>query len=130
MFCSNCGTPVDVAAAAAAEGEMTDAMAQVEITRINRAADVKIAQINAGTVRELADVDQAAELARAEGEVDGMENVLDTMAGDPPAENGPPIVVEQPAEPAEPEPVADMLPPPVEPTEPTDTGDAKASGFW
>src|SRR6185437_937860 len=114
MFCSNCGTPVDVAAAAAAEGEMTDAMAQVEITRINRAADVKIAQINAGTVRELADVDQAAELARAEGEVDGMENVLDTMAGDPPAENGPPIVVEQP----------------VEPTEPTDTGDAKASGFW
>ena len=131
MFCANCGAEVLGAGAAAAEaGEMTDATARVEIVRLETKRDIEVARITAGTVRELADVETAAELAHAEGEVDGMEAVLDTMAGDPPAADGPPIVVDAPADPPSADPV-DMLPPVVDPpTDPADSGESKSAGFW
>jgi hypothetical protein len=128
MFCPECGTDhhvADRAAEAAADREVT-------LAKIAADRDIKIAQIGAHSAAELAETDNALEVARAAGKVEGMETVIESGAGDGQAdelgEPGEPIVVETPA--AEPEPAAAELEPPIVETSSPSSSPSSSSGWW
>lgn len=108
-------------AEAATEVAETTAAADVEIAKVEAERDVELAKIDV----EREEVWQESRVARLEGEIAGMREVLERIAPPEPepAEPVEPVVVEPPAEP-EPEPVA----PAPEPA-PQPKGKKKA-GFW
>ncbi len=123
-FCPECG-----AAAAVADDAAAAVSAEVEIARINANRDIKLAQINAGVVKEVAETEAAAEVAHADGVVDGIDKVLDAVGGD--QGDGPPIVL-PPAEPEaepEPEPEPELPLPPVADT-PEPEPNNRGGGWW
>jgi hypothetical protein len=93
--------------------------AEVEIARINAKRDVDLAKINAGVAEHVSEVDQAAELAHAEGEADGLREALEP-------EPAPEIHVDAPEPEPIPEEVPDAAPPPAESSEPSEH---KHSGY-
>lgn len=130
MFCSECGIDHHVAdrqAEAAADREVT--LAKIQADR-----DIKIAQITANSAAALAETDNALEVARAEGQVEGMETVIQSGAVEgqapEPGEPGEPIVVTAP----DPEPVAepepDFMPPMAESTSRPASSRSGSSGWW
>jgi hypothetical protein len=96
-YCPGCGTKLERELEHAAETaehetesqteEITDAA--VEIARIEANRDVTIAKVQAGIVEHTAEVEQAAELAHAEGKAEGLETAI-APPEPPPAE---PVVV-------------------------------------
>ena len=129
MYCPECGTDhhvADRAAEAAADREVT--LAKIQADR-----DIQIAKITANSAAALAETDNALEVARAKGQVEGMETVIDSAAvgdGQAPelAEPGEPIVVESPAEP-EPEPEPDLMPPVVD-TSSSPSSRSSSNNWW
>lgn len=126
MYCPECG--IDHHAADRAEEQAADRA--VELARIEANRDITIAKINASVTRDTADVDQAAALAHAEGEAEGMQTALEGGAGvdQAPDVNGAPIVVESPEPEPAPEPEPELAPPPAPPSSP-EPG-SRGSGWW
>jgi hypothetical protein len=80
-YCPGCGAKLnrEVEEAEVHETEtqteqITDSA--VEIARIEANRDVAVAKINAGVVEHSTEVEQAAELAHAEGKAEGLETAL------------------------------------------------------
>lgn len=95
-YCPMCGehhageTPAEAEAAAVIETAAEITSAEVEIARINAKRDVDLARISAG----MADAERDQELAHAEGVIDGMRDVVETVAPEPePAPEPDPEVV-------------------------------------
>lgn len=113
MFCPECG--LDHHMAERAEREETERAAdrEVEIERLRTKRDIEVARIQANAAEHIAEDEAAVDVAHAEGEADGMRDVLDAIGGgdaEPePEPEGAPIVVEP-----EPEPEPDMVPPETE----------------
>lgn len=124
-FCPECGVDHHVAdriAEQAADREVT--LAKIQADR-----DIKIAQIGAHSAAELAETENALDVARAAGKVEGMETVIDAGAVDGQAEepgDGAPIVVE--AEEPEPEPEPDLEPPLAESS--SASSGPRQTGWW
>jgi hypothetical protein len=95
VYCQHCGNPIERETPAEAEVEAVEetASAEVEIERIRADKEVKIAQINARVVENVTEVDQAAELAHAEGKAEGMEEALSPGSPEP-ATDAPDVVVQ------------------------------------
>jgi hypothetical protein len=120
-FCPSCGSEVDAAIVLAAAAGGAASSDEVEMTRINREADIEIARINAGAIRaeaateiEVAEVeaDAEVEVAAANAEIIGAA-IEATAAADetaPGESDGEPIVVVDPG----PDPDESLAPPPVE----------------
>lgn len=114
MYCANCGT--QCANCAGAAEEQTSVDREVEITRINRKADIEIARIQAGAAKteaeaevDIAEVEAAAGVEAAEAVADALTEIV----APPEPEPAPAIVVEpEPAPEPEPSPVDDIMPPP------------------
>lgn len=104
----------DLAPAEAIEPESVEEItsAEVEIARINAKRDVDLAKINAGVAEHVAEVDQAAELAHAEGEAEGLREALEP---EQPSETPPVVVMDDPS----PEPETEAPAPPEESSEPS-----------
>jgi hypothetical protein len=101
MFCPECG--IDHHAAERAEREEAGHAAdrEVELARINRAADVKIAEIQARAASTIAETEAESDVAHAEGVAEGMREVIETVAPEPepapaPAPEAEPIVINAP----------------------------------
>lgn len=99
-YCPGCGTRLREELAE--HGESADqteeiTSAEVEIARIQAERDVAVAKIEKGIVEHTADVEQAAELAHAEGQAEGMAAAMAPPAEQPPAE--PVVVVDTDVEP-------------------------------
>ena len=125
-FCVDCGLDHHAGERTAAE----QVNAEVEIERLRTRRDIEVARITASASKDIAETEAEPDLARAEGAVEGMAAVLDTIAGggEPPAiPGGPPIIVEPPAEEV-PDETPDIEPPPpaVEVTPPAKRG----GGYW
>lgn len=110
-YCPGCGTKLNREQEAAAETaehetetqteEITDAA--VEIARIEANRDIAVAKIGAGITEHVAEVEQAAELAHAEGKAEGLETAIAPEVPETPPE---PVVVvndDQETEPSIPE---------------------------
>ena len=128
MFCPECGVDhhaADRAAEAVADREVT-------LAKIHADRDIKIAQIAAHSAAELAETDNALQVERAKGQVEGMETVIESGAvGGQAAElpgTGEPIVVEPPE--PEPEPVEPELAPPVVESSSPSSGKGGGGGWW
>lgn len=123
MFCQHCGNPTpepEAIAEIATEGEVAEtevvASSEVRIAEIQAKRDVDLARINAGII----DADRDTALARAQGEVEALEQII---APDPePAD--PPVIIEAPAA-EDPEPEGN--PPPE--ADPAPAPSAKSSGL-
>jgi hypothetical protein len=126
MFCPTCG--IDHHVAERAEEQAADRA--VELARIEANRDITIAKITANVTRDTADVDQAAELARAEGKAEGMETAIDGAAVDqaPELGDGEPIVVSAPDAEPELEPEPELAPPPAPPSSPSSP--SSSAGWW
>ena len=125
-YCPECGVDhhaADRIAEQAADREVT-------LAKIHADRDIKIAQIGANVTRDTADVDQAAELARAEGKAEGMETAIDGAAVDqaPELGDGAPIVVDAPAAEPELEAEPELAPPPAPPSSPSSP--SSSAGWW
>jgi hypothetical protein len=120
-YCPNCGSEVDAAVVLAAAAVGSQSSDEVEMTRINREADIEIARINAGAVRaesatEIAvaeiDADAEVEVAAANAEIIGA--AIESAGGPdetaPDESAGEPIVIADPA----PDPAESLAPPEVE----------------
>jgi hypothetical protein len=129
-FCPECGIDHHIAdreAVAAADREVT-------LAKIHADRDIKIAQIGASSAAVLAETDNALEVARAEGKVEGMETVIESGGVDgqaaEPGGTGEPIVVESPAA----EPVAELepelAPPVIESSSPSSSSRSSGGGWW
>jgi len=124
-YCPECATPH--------ECEAAENAARLELARIEANRDIEIARLRSGEVKteaaaavEIAESEAVAIAARAEGEADGMETVLD--AGAPPAPDGaePPVIVDMP----EPEPEPEPEPPAPPESEPPAESESKRAGWW
>lgn len=125
-FCPDCGMDHHIAdreVAAAADRE-------VEITRLNTRRDIEVARITANAAKDISETEAETGTARAEGQVEGMETVLETISGGGEAGEGgePPVIVEAPDPEPEPEPDPDVAPPPADPA-PAPRGN-KSRGWW
>jgi hypothetical protein len=93
MYCQHCGNALPEVEAVEAEAEAgavevdTIASADVEIAKINAQRDVQLARIAAGAV----DVDQAVDLAHAEGIAEGI--VAASAPPDAEGDPAPPVEV-------------------------------------
>jgi hypothetical protein len=92
----------------------------VAIAEIQAAQSIETAKIYASE----ADPELREEVARLRGELSGIRDTLETLAGPPPAPDPVPVVVD-PAPPADPGPVV-----PLPPAEPVVPKAKKAPGFW
>jgi hypothetical protein len=108
-FCSECGSRIEhepAAVEAAEEVAEKEVTADVRIAEIQAERDIKLAQIAARVEEHTTDVEQAADLAHAEGKAEGMEAAI-APAETAPSPAAPVVVVDQADEPA-----ADAIPEP------------------
>jgi hypothetical protein len=117
-FCPDCGDPHQCAA----ELERDDAKTKIRLAEIERDKAIRIAEIEAGTMKtdaaaavDIAEAEILSAAARAEGEATGMETVLDSLGGGgEPAPEEPPVIelaTPDPGEPAETTPAPEDAPP-------------------
>lgn len=116
MFCPECGADHHATERAEEEAERERVNAEIEIKRLETKRDIEVARIQAGAARDIAETEAEADVAHAEGVVEGMTGTLETIAGDPEPEE-PPVVEVVADEPAEPviEESAEAEPPEAEP---------------
>jgi hypothetical protein len=121
-YCPECGTGHECETASVLDPET----AAVRIARLETARDIRIAEINAGAVKHVAEVGAESEAEHAEGVVEGLELAAGGL--EPEAAEGEPIAVSIPEESPEPagEPAADMEPPVVDIPEPAN----RNPGWW
>jgi hypothetical protein len=123
-FCPECGNGHEC------EGQASALDREVEIERLRTKRDIEVARINASAAKDIAETEAESDVARAEGEVDGMETALDALAGGGETEggDGAPVVVDAPPDPEpEVEEEPDSAPPVVEVSAPRET---KSAGYW
>src|SRR6266702_6029225 len=104
MFCPECGIDHHVAARAEADAVKAETDRAVEIARLETKRDIEVDRITAGAATSISETEAEADVARAEGIAEGMENVIDAATPDAPAPEGDPIVITGPAPEPEPEP--------------------------
>lgn len=103
-YCPDCGTGHECTAQAEAEDKARVAIARLETTR-----DIEVARINAQAGVKIGETEAGQVAARAEGQVEGMETVIEAAAGGNEPEGEPiviepgPAAVEEPATIEEPE---------------------------
>jgi hypothetical protein len=123
-YCPDCGTPHEC------EGQAAAIDREVEIERLRTRRDIEVARITASAARDIAETEAESDVARAEGEVDGMETALDALAGGGETDSGEgaPIVVDTTPEP-EPEidEEPDSAPPVIDVATPRES---KRGGYW
>lgn len=124
-FCPDCGIDHhagDREIEAAADRE-------VEIERLRTKRDIEVARITASAAKDISETEAETGTARAEGQVEGMETVLETISGGEPDDGGdPPVIVEAPGPEPETEPGPDVAPPPEEPA--AVPRENKGNGWW
>lgn len=130
MYCPECGLDHHAAERAEAEEVQRIADREVEIERLRTKRDIEVARITAGAAKDIAEEEAGADLAHAEGRAEGMEDVIDAVAGggndEPPAEPEP-LVIDAP----EPGPaVDDDAPPPAEEHHDETPPRSRGLGMW
>jgi hypothetical protein len=131
-YCQDCGTPHECTA----EGEREADKTRIRLAEIEASRDVRIAELRAGEVKteaaaaiDIAEAEMAVDAARAEGEADGMETVIDAAAGGNDPAGAEPVVAEFPGGESgdpEPEPEETQAPPETELVPAT----PKKAGWW
>ena len=77
-FCAECG--IDHHAGDPGEVEAA-ADREVEIERLRTKRDIEVARITASAAKDISETEAETGTARAEGQVEGMETVLETISG-------------------------------------------------
>jgi hypothetical protein len=97
-YCPECGTGHECTE----EQEKTERDAidrDVEIARLNTHRDIEVARISASAARDISETESDAEVAHAEGVVEGVGTALDAVSGgqgDDPGPGDAPVVIEAP----------------------------------
>jgi hypothetical protein len=123
MYCIHCGHELEhEPAAAEAEAEAAEKISsdEVQIEQIRANKEVAIAKIQARVTEHVEEVEQAAELAHAEGKAEGLETAI---APEPAPEPEPVVVVND-----DPEPEPSI--PPAEPEHHEERKAPKKTGFF
>ncbi len=84
MFCPDCGIDHHAAERTEADAVKAEADRAVEIARLETKRDIEVARINAGAATAISETEAEADVARAEGIAEGMENVIDAATPDAP----------------------------------------------
>jgi hypothetical protein len=130
MYCSHCGNPVEHETPVEAEAESVAEVvsADVEIARINADKEIKLAQIGARVEEHVSEVDQAADLAHAEGVAEGMAEVI--TPPEPETPESPVIVVEDNPDTETPEITPPLAEDSSEPSEPKSERHGYGNAGW
>lgn len=122
-YCDRCGNGHECTAE---EAERMKYEVKMEELRTNR--DIEVARVNASAAKTIAETEAESGAARAEGEADGMREVIEAATGGETGTEPVPIMVDGP--PAEPElePGPDVEPPPA--PEVSAEPDTRGGGGW